>query len=83
MSFIKRWDVANIATQINTAAYECSSPYNDGFVGWGVKQDLYRIKWILEDAINRCPHYAPEDEWLREHEKKKVIKILSNDIQQN
>jgi hypothetical protein len=79
MSFIKRWDVANIAQQINTAAYECASPYNDGFVGWGVKQDLYRIKWILEDALNRCPHYAPEDEWLREHEKQKVIKILKDD----
>ena len=70
-------DITSIAGQINSAAYECSSPYNDGFVGWGYKQDLYRLKWILDDALKRCPTYSPEEEWLREHDKKKVIKYLS------
>jgi hypothetical protein len=70
-------DINSIAGQINSAAYESCSPYNDGFVGWGYKQDLYRLKWILEDALNRCSKYAPEEEWLREHDKKKVIKYLS------
>lgn len=77
MGFKKSWDVANIAGQINSAAYECSSPYNDGYTGFYTKQDLYRIKWILEDALKRCPEYAGEAEWLREQEKKQVIKILS------
>ena len=80
MSFIKRWDVANIAQQINTMTYEANSGYTDGFVGWGIKQDLYRIKWLVDDALKRCSHYSPEDEWLREHEKQKVIKILKDDI---
>ena len=70
-------DITAIAGQINSAAYECNSPYNDGFVGWGYKQDLYRLKWILDDALKRCPTYSPEEEWLREHDKKKVIKYLS------
>ena len=77
MGFKKSWDVGNIAQQINSAAYECISPYNDGFTGFYTKQDLYRIKWILEDALKRCPEYAGEAEWLREQEKKKVINILS------
>jgi hypothetical protein len=77
MGFKKSWDVGNVAQQINSAAYECMSPYNDGFTGFYTKQDLYRIKWILEDALKRCPTYAGEDEWLREHDKKKVISILS------
>lgn len=78
MGHQKKLSLSDIAQQINLAAYECSSPYNDGFVGWGYKQDLYRIKWILEDALNRCPDFSPEDEWLREHDKKKVIKYLKN-----
>lgn len=80
MSFIKKWDVADISRQINTAAYECSSPYNDGFNAWGVKQDLYRMKWLIEDALRRCPQFSPEEDWLREQEKKKVIRILKDDI---
>jgi predicted glycosyltransferase involved in capsule biosynthesis len=74
-------DVTSIVGQINSAVYEQTSGYNEGFLSWGYKQDLYRIKWILEDALKRCPTYGPENEWLREQEKKQVVKILSNDIQ--
>jgi len=70
-------DVASIAGQINAAVYEQSSGYNDGFIGWGYKQDLYRIKWILDEALKRSPTYSGEQEWIREQEKKQVIKILS------
>lgn len=81
MGFKKNWDVATVAQQINTMAYECSSPYNDGYVAWGVKQDLYRIKWLVEDALKRCSTFSPEEEWLKEQEQKKIIKILKDDIQ--
>jgi predicted glycosyltransferase involved in capsule biosynthesis len=70
-------DTTLIAGQINSAVYEQTCGYNDGFVGWGYKQDLYRLKWILDDALKRCPVYSTEEEWLREHDKKKVIKYLS------
>jgi hypothetical protein len=79
MGFKKSWDIADVARQINTLTMEANSPYNDGFVGWGCKQDLYKIKWLVDDALKRCSTYAPEAEWLREHEKKKVIGILKND----
>lgn len=72
-------NISEIAGQINSAAYEASSGYNDGFIGWGYKQDLYRLKWILEDALKRCPTFGPEQEWLKEQEQKKIIKILSED----
>lgn len=80
MGFIQRWDIADISRQINTASAECSSPYNDGFVAWGIKQDLYQIKILLDDALKRCPTFAGEEEWLREQEKKKVIRILKEEI---
>jgi predicted glycosyltransferase involved in capsule biosynthesis len=73
-------DVAAIAGQINSAVYEQTSGYNDGFIGWGYKQDLYRLRCILDDALKRCPSYGSlEQEWLHEQEQKKIIKILSND----
>jgi hypothetical protein len=79
MGFIKNWDVADIARQVNSASGSCRNPYTDGFTGWSIKQDLYQIKWIVDEAIHRCPDFAPEDEWLKEQEQKKIIRILKND----
>jgi len=80
MGYKKNWDVANVAQQINTMVYEMNSGRTDGFVGWGIKQDLYRIKWLAEDALKRSSAFSGEKEWLREQEQKKIIKILKDDI---
>jgi hypothetical protein len=79
MGFKYSYDITTAAREINSAAYDASSVMNDGFIAWGAKQDLYRLKWILEDALRRCPTFSFEKEWLREEEKKKVIRILSSD----
>jgi len=80
MGFKFSYNITDAAREINSAAANSCDSRNDGYVAWGAKQDLYRLKWILEDALRRCPTFAPEEEWLREQEKKKVVKILSNDI---
>lgn len=69
-------NLLEVSRQINSAAAECSSSYTDGFLGWGYKQDLYRIKWILEDALKRCPSFSGEDEWVKEQEKQRLMDIL-------
>jgi hypothetical protein len=81
MGYVKNWNVDDIVRQLNSAYWNCTDPRQDGFTTWGVKQDLYQIKFILDDLLKRCPEFAPEKEWLREQEKKKIIKVLSNDIQ--
>ena len=84
MGFKFSYDITKAAKEINAAAYDSCNKYNDGFICWGAKQDLYRLKWILEDALKRCPDFGSlESDWLREQEQKKIIKILSNDIQQD
>jgi len=80
MGFKFSYNITNAAREINAAAYDASDMRIDSYLQWGAKQDLYRLKWILEDALKRCPTFAPEEEWLREQEKKKVIKILSDDF---
>lgn len=70
-----------IHNNLRAAFRECISPYNDGFVTWGIKQDLYQLKWMLDEMLKECPTYAPEQEWLKEQEQKKIIRYLKNDIQ--
>ena len=76
MGYKKSWDVVDVVSQINRMTSECSSTYTDGFTGWGIKQDLYKIKEILNEAIRRCPTYAGEEEWLKEQEQERIIDIL-------
>jgi len=76
MGFKKNWNVIDIVSQINIMTLECRSPLNDGFTQWGIKQDLLRIKWILDDALNRCPTFAGEEEFIEKHEQDVTIKIL-------
>ena len=83
MGYNYSYDIVRALNEIRRAAYECNNSRTDGFVAWGIKQDLYQVKWMLDDLLKDCPTFSPEAEWLKEQEQKKIIKILSNDIQQN
>ena len=66
--------------QIRSAVRECSDPRNDGFVTWGIKQDLYNLKDLLDKAIQDCPNFGEtETSWLRDQEQKKIIKYLKDE----
>jgi hypothetical protein len=65
---------------INALTHTVCDMRNDSYVQWGAKQDLYQLKWLIESALRRCPDFSTEDEWLREQEQKKIIKILKDDI---
>jgi hypothetical protein len=77
MGFKYSYNIDTAVREIHTAAWEASDPRSDGYTQWGAKQDLYRLKWVLEDALRGCPPFSGEQEWVREQEKKKVMKILS------
>ena len=76
MSFIQRWDVNRIVQELHSCASQVNNAYNDGFVSWGCKQDLYRVKFALEDMLRRCNTFAGEQEWLQEMEAKRTWEIL-------
>lgn len=75
----KSWSVDDVMQQIHSAARECRSPYNDGFTGWYIKQDLYQIKFLIDEAIKSCPSFSSmEEQWLTEQEQKRIIKHLKS-----
>ncbi len=77
MGFQKRWDVADIASQIRSLSMECASPYNDGFTSFELKKELYLLRDILDHAFSVAPDFGEmEQQWLQEQEKKRIIKIL-------
>jgi hypothetical protein len=76
MGFRKDWDLNAIKHGIWAMRYECTNPRNDGFVSWGVKQELYELKWLVDESLRKCGTFAPEEEWLKLKEQEKIIEIL-------
>jgi hypothetical protein len=79
MGFKKSWDVDGISSQIHSLSRECSSPYNDGFTAWGCKQDLLVLQQLINDALKHAPTFGSmEEDWLKEQEQKRIIKLLKD-----
>lgn len=78
MGFKKTWDVTDISQQLYRMGRESSSPYNDGYIAFEIKKELYEIKFILDQIIKTSPSFSGENEWLTEQEKKRIIKHLKN-----
>lgn len=76
MSYIQDWDVDNIHIQVRRMMAQICSGYNDGFTQWGVKQDLYRVKWFVDQQLQDCPKFAGEEEWVRQQEQAQIINKL-------
>jgi hypothetical protein len=72
MSFIKRWDVTDIATQLHRMALETSDPRNDGWTASGCKKEIYQVKCLVEDIYQKLPTFVGEEEW----EKERVAELL-------
>jgi hypothetical protein len=79
MGFRKNWDVIDISRQIHTMSRECASPHNTGFVTFEIKQDLYQLKEIIDQALKNSPNFGEaEQQWLTSQEQKRILKILKS-----
>lgn len=76
MGFKKPLEIDEVKMQLMRAYSEIMSPYNDGFTSFYIKQDMYRVKWMIEEMIKDCPEFSGEREWLEEQDKKKVWREL-------
>ena len=72
----KPMDYNQVHHQIHMCAVEMYSSYNDGFTQWAMKQELYKIKWLIDEIMKNSPTFDGEDEFVKEHEKKVMWKQL-------
>ena len=81
---IKDWNAEDIISRLQRIYFATTDPKMDGFVTLGCKQDLYRVKFALEEMLKKCPDYHGEQEWLEqqqlERDQKQMWKAL-NDVQ--
>jgi hypothetical protein len=77
---IKDWNVEQVISACQKMYYGANDPYVTGWNNWPCKQDLYRVKFAVDEMLKKTSTFAGEQEWLLEHDKNQVWKAL-NEVQ--
>jgi hypothetical protein len=75
---IINWDVNKVIADCQKMYQGANDPYVTGWNNWPCKQDLYRVKFAVDEMLVKTSMFGGEDEWLEEQEKEKVMRILKN-----
>jgi len=70
------WNVDKVIADCRKMYAGAIDPYETGFVNWPCKQDLYRVKFAVDEMLKNTSGFADEEEWLREQEAERIVNIL-------
>ena len=78
---IRDWNVNNIIAECTRIWQGATDPNVTGWNNWPCKQDLYRVKFAVDEMLVRTSTFSEEQEWLEqqriEQEKQTVWKALN------
>jgi hypothetical protein len=76
MGYRKPMDYNQVSHQIYMTGVELNSRYNDGFTQSLMKQDLYKLKWLIDEIIADSPTFSDEEQFLKENEQRVMWRTL-------
>jgi len=71
------WSLERITNELRKCNAAMHDRYATGFETWGCKQDLYRVKFLVDQLLDEAPTYSTEEQWLDEMEKERVWQTLN------
>jgi hypothetical protein len=71
------WNVDQVIGQCQKMYHGANDPHITGWVNWPCKQDLYRVKFAVDEMLKKTSTFAGESEWLQQQEKQKMWKALN------
>ena len=75
---IRTWNADQVISECQQMYHGANDPYMTGFVNWPCKQDLYRVKFAVDDMLSKTPKFTGEAEWLLEQEQQQMWKRLTS-----
>ena len=75
---IKTWNADQVISECQQMYHGANDPYMTGFVNWPCKQDLYRVKFAVDEMLSKTPKFTGEAEWLLEQEQQQMWKVLKS-----
>ena len=74
----KNWNADQVISECQKMYYGANDPYVTGWNNWPCKQDLYRVKFAVDEMLAKTSRFSGEDEWLLEQEQQQMWKILKS-----
>ncbi len=75
---IKNWNADQVISECQQMYHGANDPYMTGFVNWPCKQDLYRVKFAVDEMLSKIGQFSGEEEWLLEQEQQQMWKVLTS-----
>lgn len=79
---IKNWNAQQIISECQKIHIGATDQNLTGWVNWPCKQDLYRVKFAVDEMLKNTSTFLEEDEWLEEQrverEQKQIWKALND-----
>ena len=75
---IQTWNADQVISECQQMYHGANDPYMTGFVNWPCKQDLYRVKFAVDEMLSKTPKFTGEAEWLQQQEQEKMWKVLKS-----
>jgi hypothetical protein len=74
----KDWNVNQVIGACQRMYMGANDHYMTGWVNWPCKQDLYRVKFAVDEMLLNTGTFAGEEEWLEQQEKEKMWEVLKD-----
>jgi hypothetical protein len=71
------WNTAHVIAELGKMYRGANDPYVTGWNNWPCKQDLYRVKFAVDEMLKKTGKFSGEEEWLQQHDKEQVWKALN------
>lgn len=79
---ITNWNVNHVIAECQKIHAGATDPNLTGWVNWPCKQDLYRVKFAVDEMLKNTSSFSGEEEWLEEQrverEQKQIWKALND-----
>lgn len=65
------WNVNQVIDQCQRMYRGANDPYVTGWNNWPCKQDLYRVKFAVDEMLKNTATFSGETEWLAEQQQQR------------
>ena len=72
------WNVNQVIADCQKMYRGATDNYETGYNNWPCKQDLYRVKFAVDEMLAKTSKFSVEDEWLLEQEQQQMWKVLKS-----
>jgi hypothetical protein len=75
---MKHYNIDQVLNECQKMYIGANDPYVTGWNNWPCKQDLYRVKFAVDEMLSNTSQFTDEEEWLKQQEQEKMWKILKS-----